>query len=129
MRWLDGDRMKRTLFVFIAIAGAAGVIAAAVSATQRLGKVDPQIVLLTMPPGYRNWKLISVAHEEGNLNDLRAILGNDDALCGIRGRLHPPDIAPPKIAARLGQAVQSHANSAPAMAPLVSRPPLICCGE
>jgi hypothetical protein len=31
-------------------------------------------------PGYRDWRLISVAHEEGDLNDLRAILGNDVAI-------------------------------------------------
>ena len=29
-----------------------------------------------IPAGYRDWRLISVAHEEGSLNDLRAILGN-----------------------------------------------------
>jgi hypothetical protein len=34
---------------------------------------------ITVPPGYRDWKLISVAHEAGNLNDLRAVLGNDVA--------------------------------------------------
>ena len=34
---------------------------------------------ITIPPGYRDWRLISVAHEEGNLNDFRAILGNDVA--------------------------------------------------
>src|ERR1700686_4146865 len=33
-----------------------------------------------IPPGYRDWRLISVAHEEGNLNDLPAILGNDVAI-------------------------------------------------
>jgi hypothetical protein len=33
-----------------------------------------------IPPGYRDWRLISVAHEEGDLNDLRAILGNDVAI-------------------------------------------------
>jgi hypothetical protein len=27
-------------------------------------------------PGYRDWRLISAAYEAGNLNDLRAILGN-----------------------------------------------------
>jgi hypothetical protein len=36
-------------------------------------------------PGYRGWRLISAAHEEGNLNDLRAILGNDVAK-GLQGR-------------------------------------------
>ena len=35
--------------------------------------------------GYRDWKLISVAHEAGNLNDIRAILGNDIAIKSYRG--------------------------------------------
>ena len=44
------------------------------------------------PPGYRDWRLISVAHEEGDLNDLRAILGNDVALKAYReGKLPFPD--------------------------------------
>jgi Cytochrome P460 len=37
-----------------------------------------------IPPGYRDWKLISVAHEEGTLNDIRAILGNDVAIKAYR---------------------------------------------
>jgi hypothetical protein len=45
-----------------------------------------------VPPGYRDWKLISVAHEGGNLNDLRAILGNDIAIKAYReGTLPYPD--------------------------------------
>jgi len=45
-----------------------------------------------MPPGYRDWRLISVAHEQGNLNDLRAILGNDVAIGASReGKLPYPD--------------------------------------
>jgi hypothetical protein len=54
---------------------------------------------IKIPPGYRDWKLISVAHEEGNLNDLRAILGNDVAIKAYReGKLPFPDGA---IIARL----------------------------
>ena len=46
----------------------------------------------TLPPGYRDWRLVSVAHEEGNLNDLRAILGNDTAINAYReGKLPFPD--------------------------------------
>jgi hypothetical protein len=37
-----------------------------------------------IPPGYRDWRLISVAHEEGSLNDIRAILGNDIAVKAYR---------------------------------------------
>ena len=45
-----------------------------------------------LPAGYRDWKLISVAHEEGDLNDLRAILGNDAATKAYRaGKLPFPD--------------------------------------
>jgi len=39
---------------------------------------------IKMFPGYRDWRLISVAHEEGKLNDLRAILGNDIAVQAYR---------------------------------------------
>ena len=47
---------------------------------------------IKLPPGYRDWKLISVAHEEGNLNDLRAVLGNDIAIKAYReGKLPFPD--------------------------------------
>ena len=56
-------------------------------------------VLGQIPSGYRDWGLISVAHEEGNLNDLRAVLGNDVAIKAYReGKLPFPDGA---IIARL----------------------------
>jgi Cytochrome P460 len=45
-----------------------------------------------VPHGYRDWRLISVAHEAGNLNDLRAVLGNDRAIEAYRaGKLPFPD--------------------------------------
>jgi hypothetical protein len=37
-----------------------------------------------IPAGYRDWKLISVAHEAGKLDDLRANLGNDVAIKAYR---------------------------------------------
>ena len=52
-----------------------------------------------MPAEYRDWRLISVAHEEGNLDDMRAILGNDIAIKAYReGTVPFPDGA---IIARL----------------------------
>ena len=42
------------------------------------------IFVTDIPSGYRDWKLISVAHEEGNLNDIRAILGNEIAIKAYR---------------------------------------------
>ncbi|KLD62851.1 cytochrome P460 family protein [Dyella japonica] len=63
-----------------------------------------------MPAGYRDWKLVSVAHEEGNLNDIRAILGNDIAIEAYRsGKLPFPDGA---IIARIAwQYVPSEENN------------------
>jgi cytochrome c553 len=47
---------------------------------------------IKIPAGYRDWRLISVAHEEGSLNDIRAILGNDVAIKAYRqGTLPFPD--------------------------------------
>jgi hypothetical protein len=55
------------------------------------GEVAP-ISRVKIPPGYRDWRLISVAHEAGNLNDLRAILGNDVAIKASReGKTPYPD--------------------------------------
>jgi len=54
---------------------------------------------IRIPPGYRDWALVSVAHEAGDLNDIRAILGNDLATKAYReGTLPFPDGA---IIARL----------------------------
>jgi hypothetical protein len=45
-----------------------------------------------VPAGYRDWRLISVAHEAGELNDIRAIVGNDKAIKAYRaGKLPFPD--------------------------------------
>ena len=44
------------------------------------------------PSGYRDWKVISVAHEEGNLNSLGAVLGNAVAIKAYReGTIPFPD--------------------------------------
>jgi hypothetical protein len=54
------------------------------------GGVAP--ALSSLPPGYRDWRLITVAHEEGKQNDIRAILGNDIAYKAARdGKLPYPD--------------------------------------
>jgi hypothetical protein len=51
--------------------------------SSRLINVSP-IFDIAIPKGYQDWKLVAVAHEEGNLNDLRAILGNDVAINAYR---------------------------------------------
>ena len=46
----------------------------------------------TLPRDYRDWRLISVAREEGELDDIRAVLGNDIAIDTYRRDVQPfPD--------------------------------------
>ncbi len=84
--------MKRIAFLLVAVAALAGVVANSAPAS---GHADPQaapIFGIKIPAGYRDWRLISVAHEEGGLNDIRAILGNDAAINAYReGKLPFPD--------------------------------------
>lgn len=50
------------------------------------------IFLTEIPAGYREWRFISVAHEEGSLNSFASILGNDIAVRAYReGKLPFPD--------------------------------------
>jgi len=81
--------MKRFAFLLVVVGTLAGVAASLALAS---GYAAAPIVGGTLPPGYRDWRLISVAHEEGKLNDLRAILGNDVAIKTYReGKVPFPD--------------------------------------
>ncbi|HET6418709.1 MAG TPA: cytochrome P460 family protein [Geobacteraceae bacterium] len=84
--------MRRIALLLVAVTALAGVVACkARESGQADGEAAP-IFGIKIPRGYRDWKLISVAHEEGNLNDIRAILGNDVAIKAYReGKLPFPD--------------------------------------
>lgn len=83
--------MKRITFLLV-VGTVAGFIAFAAPAAQQANKDDAPIFVKTIPPGYRDWRLISVAREEGDLNDIRAILGNDVAIKAYRDTTLPfPD--------------------------------------
>jgi hypothetical protein len=88
--------MKRISFLLVA------VIAGAVIASTSVGVADEPaspIYGVTIPKGYRDWKLISVGRLAGSNRDLRAKLGNDIAIRAYRERTLPfPDGA---IIARL----------------------------
>jgi hypothetical protein len=84
--------LKRIAFALIAVGTLAGILAYMdPAAGQADGEAAP-IFDIKIPAGYRDWRLISVAHEKGNLNDLRAILGNDIAVAASReGKFPFPD--------------------------------------
>lgn len=83
--------MKRFVFSLLAVSTMAVVVFLAPGTGHADGQAVPG-TLTEMPAGYRDWKVISVAHEEGNLNSLGVILGNDVAIQAYRsGTLPFPD--------------------------------------
>src|ERR1700723_653747 len=76
--------MKRISLVAPAAMTLAALVAYLAAASEQLDGAAAPIFGIKIFPGYRDWKLISVAHEAGNLNDIRAILGNDKAIESYR---------------------------------------------
>jgi len=76
--------MRQIAFLLVGIAMVAGIVAYMLPAFgQTHGETAP-IFVTKIPLGYRDFRLISVAHEEGNLNSLGAVLGNDVAIKAYR---------------------------------------------
>jgi hypothetical protein len=83
--------MKLHASLLLSIASLAAVAAFTAPSSRQPDEKEP-IFVTTIPPGYRDWRLISVAREEGNLDDIRAVLGNDKAIKSYRERRLPfPD--------------------------------------
>lgn len=84
--------MKRMMILLMSVVGIAWATVWIAPKRVRADGAGSPIYGVTVPDGYRDWKLISVAHEEGSLNDLRAQLGNDIAVKAYRdGTLPFPD--------------------------------------
>lgn len=101
--------MRGVGFLLVSVVMLSGV---GTSATQASGKAEAAAApyVTEKPAGYRDWKLISVAHEEGNFNSLGAILGNAVAIRAFRdGTLPFPDGT--MIAALHYHAVPSELNN------------------
>jgi hypothetical protein len=91
--------MRQIAYLLVAVATVASVGTFTALASGDADEDAAPIFGAKIPPGYRDWRLISVAHEEGDLNDLRGVLGNDVAIKAYReGKLPFPDGA---IIARL----------------------------
>jgi hypothetical protein len=93
------DLPRPILFALVALLAIAVAVVCVVGAPEETHENAAPVFGVKLPAGYRDWRLISVAHEEGDLNDIRAILGNDIAIKAYReGKLPFPDGA---IIARL----------------------------
>ena len=82
--------MKHIMFLLVVVVG--GVFGFTATASRHSDEEAAPLFVKTIPPGYREWRLVSVAHEEGDLKDIRAILGNDVAINAYReGKLPFPE--------------------------------------
>jgi hypothetical protein len=89
----EGEIMKRVTFLLVVVTGVAGVVAFKASASRHADEEAAPIYGVTIPSGYRDWKIIAVAQlvtDKGDL--LRAQLGNDIAIKAYQeGKLPFPD--------------------------------------
>jgi hypothetical protein len=84
--------MKWLAFLLVTCTTLDGALAFTAPASGQADKQAAPIFVTKIPPGYRDWKLISVAHEEGTLNSFAAVLGNDVAIKAYReAKLPFPD--------------------------------------
>ena len=84
--------MKRINLLLVVVATLTGAVAFTATASRHGAQEAAPIFVTKIPPGYRDWKLVSVAHEAGDLNDIRAILGNELAIKTNReGKLPFPE--------------------------------------
>jgi hypothetical protein len=85
--------MKRIAYLAAAVAAAAGALAYTANAPGRADGVAAPIYGVTIPPGYRYWKIIAVGQlMTSKLDQLRAQLGNDIAVQAFReGTIPFPD--------------------------------------
>jgi hypothetical protein len=86
--------MKRPSAVLVAVAtlSAGSVVVLATTSRHAMAQEATPIFVTEVPPGYRDWKVVSAAHEEGDLKDIRAVLGNDLAINAYReGKLPFPE--------------------------------------
>jgi hypothetical protein len=84
--------VKWTALLLVAVVTIAGIAAFTAPAPLHADDSAAPVFVTKIPPGYRDWKLISVSHEAGNLNSIGAILGNAVAIDAYReGKLPFPD--------------------------------------
>jgi hypothetical protein len=76
--------MTRIALLSLVAATLGGAIACSAGSSRHSAAKTDEVPAFEIPGGYRDWRLISVAREEGDLDDVRAILGNDAAIESYR---------------------------------------------
>src|SRR5438477_10162592 len=100
--------MTRIVLLLIAVTAVVCVVAATPPTSPPPNEAAATLDDGRLPPGYRDWRLISVAREEGTLDDIRAVLGNDAAIKAYReGQGDKPPFPDGTIIARIAWSYDS----------------------
>lgn len=84
--------MRRIVLSLVAVAAGLGVVVFTGLASGQTDEEAAPIYGIKIPPGYRDWTLISAARVGGPINDMRVKLGNDVAIRAFREGKSPfPD--------------------------------------
>jgi hypothetical protein len=84
--------VRMIIFLLVAVTTLVGIITSMVPAPGHADEDAAPVFVTKLPSGYRDWTLISVAHEGANFNSIGAALGNDVAINAYReGKLPFPD--------------------------------------
>jgi Cytochrome P460 len=110
--------MKKRSIISVVTVATACVFTSALSTPGGTDGVGSPIYGVTVPQGYRQWELIAVSQEAGNLDELRAILGNATAQMAYRKGTQPfPDGAIiAKVAWKRARSAQDDAALGPLQA-------------
>ncbi len=76
--------MKHKSALGIGLVTSCGVLGYLVTASGEADQTAVPVYVTKIAAGYRDWRLISVANEEGNLHSFAAVLGNDLAIKAYR---------------------------------------------
>jgi hypothetical protein len=84
--------MGRIVLLMFAVIALAGGVAYIAPASGHAAEGSAPVFVTKIPRGYRDWRFVPVAHEEGSLHSIGAVLGNDVAIEAYReGTLPYPD--------------------------------------
>jgi hypothetical protein len=81
--------MQRITLALFGIATLVGVVALVAPVSGQAAGDGTPVFVHKVPAGYRDYKFVSVAREEGTLDDIRAVLGNDIAIKAYRASKLP----------------------------------------
>jgi hypothetical protein len=71
----EGTIMKRVTLLLVGVATLAGIVVFTTTTSRNVrAQAAAPIFGIKIPDGYRDWRFISVAHEAGELNDIRTII-------------------------------------------------------